>query len=63
MGRKKKSSKMTRSKNYIESLSRCLLIDIVERIASDSFKDLMRVKLRVLNQVANEPKGNVGQIS
>uniref|UniRef100_M1BNA6 OJ1485_B09.11 protein n=1 Tax=Solanum tuberosum TaxID=4113 RepID=M1BNA6_SOLTU len=42
-------------KNYIESLPRELLIDIVERIASYSLKDLMRVKLRVLNQVANEP--------
>ncbi|KAK4725097.1 hypothetical protein R3W88_027876 [Solanum pinnatisectum] len=49
---------MTRSKkNYIESLSRELLIDIVERIASYSLKDLMSIKLnsRVLNQVANEP--------
>ncbi|KAH0660476.1 hypothetical protein KY289_029224 [Solanum tuberosum] len=44
-------------KNYIESLSRVLLIDIVEKIDSYSLKDLMRVKLsfRVLNQVANEP--------
>ncbi|KAG5621033.1 hypothetical protein H5410_006251 [Solanum commersonii] len=32
-----------------------LLIDIVQRIVSYSLKDLMRVKLRVLNQVANEP--------
>jgi len=50
MGRKnKKSSKMTMSKkNYIESLPRELLIDIVERIASYSLKDLMRVKLRYL---------------
>ncbi|KAG5619632.1 hypothetical protein H5410_004850 [Solanum commersonii] len=59
MGRKnKKSSKMTMSKkNYIESLPRELLIDIIERIASYSLKDLMRVKLssKVLNQVANEP--------
>uniref|UniRef100_M1DTV0 F-box domain-containing protein n=1 Tax=Solanum tuberosum TaxID=4113 RepID=M1DTV0_SOLTU len=49
---------MTMSKkSYIESLPRELLIDIVERIASYSLKDLMRVKLssRVLNQVANEP--------
>ncbi|KAH0712433.1 hypothetical protein KY285_007984 [Solanum tuberosum] len=49
---------MTMSKkNYIESLPRELLIDIIERIASYSLKDLMRVKLssRVLNQVANEP--------
>ncbi|KAG5601687.1 hypothetical protein H5410_033057 [Solanum commersonii] len=51
-----KSSKMTMNKkNYIESLLRELLIDIVERIASYSLKDLMRVKLRVLNPVANEP--------
>ncbi|KAH0679352.1 hypothetical protein KY284_020437 [Solanum tuberosum] len=44
-------------KNYIESLPREILIDIVEGIASYSLKDLMRVKLssRVLNQVANEP--------
>ncbi|KAH0748076.1 hypothetical protein KY290_027308 [Solanum tuberosum] len=42
-------------KNYIEYLPRELLIDIVERIASYSLKDLMRVKLRVLNEVANEP--------
>ncbi|KAH0743173.1 hypothetical protein KY290_031166 [Solanum tuberosum] len=58
MGRKnKKSSKMTDKKNYIESLLRELLIDIVERIASYSLKDLMRVKLssRVLNEVDNEP--------
>ncbi|KAH0665217.1 hypothetical protein KY290_027494 [Solanum tuberosum] len=49
---------MTMSKqNYIESLLRELLIDIVERIASYSLKNLMRVKLSssVLNQVANEP--------
>uniref|UniRef100_M1DM83 F-box domain-containing protein n=1 Tax=Solanum tuberosum TaxID=4113 RepID=M1DM83_SOLTU len=49
---------MTMSKsNYIESLPRELLIDIVERIASYSLKDLMRVKLssKVLNEVANEP--------
>ncbi|KAG5627695.1 hypothetical protein H5410_012913 [Solanum commersonii] len=45
----------TVKKNYIESLPRELLIDIVERIASYSLKDLMRVKLRVLNEVANEP--------
>ncbi|KAG5631474.1 hypothetical protein H5410_003191 [Solanum commersonii] len=32
-----------------------LLIEIIERVASYSFKDLMNVKLRVLNQVANEP--------
>ncbi|KAG5571333.1 hypothetical protein H5410_061099 [Solanum commersonii] len=37
--------------NYIESLPRCLLIDIVERIASGSFKDLMNF----LNEVGNEP--------
>ncbi|KAH0764869.1 hypothetical protein KY285_000740 [Solanum tuberosum] len=38
---------MTMSKkNYIESLRRELLIDIIERIASYSLKDLMRVKLR-----------------
>ncbi|KAG5610421.1 hypothetical protein H5410_021702, partial [Solanum commersonii] len=59
MGRKnKKSSKMTISKkNYIESLPRELLIDIIERIASCCLKDLMRVKLssKILNQVANEP--------
>ncbi|KAH0650240.1 hypothetical protein KY284_030152 [Solanum tuberosum] len=44
-------------KNYIESLPRELLIDIVERITSYSLKDLMRVKLssRVLNEVVNEP--------
>ncbi|KAG5630112.1 hypothetical protein H5410_001829 [Solanum commersonii] len=54
--KKNKKKKMTRSKkNYIESLPRELLIDIVERIASYSLKDLMRVKLRVLNHVANEP--------
>ncbi|KAG5615589.1 hypothetical protein H5410_015413 [Solanum commersonii] len=53
---KKKSSKVTRSKkNYIESLQRQLLIDILERISSYSFKDLMNVRLRVLNQVASEP--------
>ncbi|KAG5615010.1 hypothetical protein H5410_014834 [Solanum commersonii] len=33
---------------YIESLPRCLLIDIIERIAFGSFKDLMNVKLRWL---------------
>ncbi|KAG5589628.1 hypothetical protein H5410_040142 [Solanum commersonii] len=44
-------------KNYIESFPWELLIDIVERIASYSVKDLMNVRLssRVLNQVANEP--------
>ncbi|KAG5631473.1 hypothetical protein H5410_003190 [Solanum commersonii] len=48
--------KITRiKKNYIESLPRELLIDIVEMTVSYSLKDLMRVKLRVLNQVANEP--------
>ncbi|KAG5571773.1 hypothetical protein H5410_061539 [Solanum commersonii] len=52
MERKKK---MTRSKKNYESLQRELLIDIVEMIASYSLKDLMRVKLRVLNQVANKP--------
>ncbi|KAG5594736.1 hypothetical protein H5410_035968 [Solanum commersonii] len=39
----------------IEMLHKELLIDIVERIASYSLKDLIRVKLRVLNEVANEP--------
>ncbi|KAG5609543.1 hypothetical protein H5410_020824 [Solanum commersonii] len=47
---------MTMSKkNYIESLSRELLIDIVEKdcfLLPQRFKS---VKLRVLNQVANEP--------
>ncbi|KAH0657740.1 hypothetical protein KY289_026488 [Solanum tuberosum] len=48
---------MSKKKNYIEYLPRELLIDIVERIASYSLKDLMRVKLssKVLNEVANEP--------
>ncbi|KAG5621013.1 hypothetical protein H5410_006231 [Solanum commersonii] len=43
-------------KNYIESLPRELLIDIVERIASYSLKDLMRVKLR-----SSINEGNIGQ--
>ncbi|KAG5605435.1 hypothetical protein H5410_026927 [Solanum commersonii] len=48
-------TRKNKSKNYIESLPRCLLVDIVERINSGTLKDLMNVKLRVLNQVGNEP--------
>ena len=50
MGRKnKKSSKITlRKKNHVESLPRELVTVIVERVASYSLKDLLRVKLRYL---------------
>ena len=50
MGRKDdKSSKMSlRKKNFIESLLRELIIDIIERVSSYSLRNLMRVKLRYI---------------
>ncbi|KAG5571330.1 hypothetical protein H5410_061096 [Solanum commersonii] len=48
MTKRMKNYKFT---NYIESLPRCLLINIIERIASGSFKDLMNF----LNEVGNKP--------